>query len=38
MVLEPELDFDFLHLTFFSFTFYYKIVEIDKLFPCKKAY
>ncbi len=34
MVPEPELDikyvFDFLHLTFYSFTFYNKFVEIYK--------
>jgi hypothetical protein len=30
--------FDYLHLTFFSFTFYNKFVDIYNLFPCKTAY
>jgi hypothetical protein len=30
--------FDFLHLTFFSFTFYHKFDETYQIFPYKKAY
>jgi hypothetical protein len=29
---------DYLHLNFFSITFYNIFVEIYKLFPCKTAY
>ncbi len=40
--MEPELDIyyanDFLHLTFFSFTFYNKFDKTYQFFPCKKAY
>jgi hypothetical protein len=32
-----KLCIDFLHLTFFSFAFYYKFDETYKFFPCKKA-
>jgi hypothetical protein len=42
MVPELELDlnyvFYYLHLTFFSFTFYNKFVDIYNLLPCKTAY
>jgi hypothetical protein len=34
----PNYVFDYLHLKFFSFTFYNEFVEIYKLFPCKTAY
>ncbi len=33
-----KIMYDFLYLTFFSFTFYNKFFEICKLFPCKTAH